>query len=95
MLGHPSTTKDTLGRALHAYDVVRRPFAQSVAAGSWENGLLMTFNHPEFPLTGHESEEEKNAILDRTVQRIAVNMEWASKTRIEDDVQCALDILQS
>lgn len=55
----------------------------------------MTFNHPEFPLTGHESEEEKNAILDRTVQRIAMNMEWAWKTRIEDDIQRALGILKS
>lgn len=76
------------------YDAVRRPFAQSVAAGSWENGLIYTFNHPEFALTGRESEEEVNKMLDRMIQRAADNMAWAWKTSIEDDVKRALDMLQ-
>ena len=89
------TTSHTLDRALQVYDAVRRPFAQFVADKSWDNGLVFTFNHPEFPITGQESDEELDRILDQMVQRAKKNMSWAYTTYIQDDVKRAFDMLEA
>lgn len=44
LLAHPRTDRETLGRALEAYDAVRVPVAQEVARKSRLNGLLYELN---------------------------------------------------
>lgn len=44
LLAHPCADRETLGRALEAYDAVRVPVAQEVARKSRLNGLLYELN---------------------------------------------------
>lgn len=44
LLAHPRADRETLGRALEAYDAVRVPVAQEVARKSRLNGLLYELN---------------------------------------------------
>ncbi len=44
LLGHLSTTVDTLSRALEVYDQIRRPFANSIVDGSRLSGIMYEFN---------------------------------------------------
>ncbi|KAH9847299.1 salicylate hydroxylase [Lenzites betulinus] len=96
LLTDPRTTRETLPRALHAYDAVRRPFAQRVQASSRENGLLYTLNYPGLAFDGpaaagtHGADAEKLAQIRERIQR---NWEWAWETTVDADLQRALRML--
>ncbi|KAI0820279.1 salicylate hydroxylase [Trametes gibbosa] len=95
LLTDPRTTRDTLPRALRAYDSVRRPFAQRVQDGSRENGLLYTLNYPGLAFDGpvaedHDASAEKLAQIRTRIQQ---NWEWAWETTVDADLQRALRML--
>lgn len=96
LLIDPRTTRATLGRALRAYDAIRRPFSQRVQAASRENGLLYTLNYPGLTFdggpahTGARADAEK---LERIRARIQGNWEWAWETTVDADLQRALRML--
>ncbi|KAI0630491.1 salicylate hydroxylase [Trametes polyzona] len=96
LLIDPRTTRATLGRALRAYDAVRRPFSQRVQAASRENGLLYTLNFPGHTFDGGpaalgtSADREKLARIRERIQR---NWEWAWETTADADVQRALRML--
>ncbi|KAL1944832.1 hypothetical protein VTO73DRAFT_2452 [Trametes versicolor] len=96
LLTDPRTTRATLGRALRAYDAIRRPFSQRVQAASRENGLLYTLNYPGLTFDsgpahiGVRADAEK---LERIRARIQGNWEWAWETTVDADLQRALRML--
>lgn len=96
LLIDPRTTRSTLGRALHAYDAIRRPFSQRVQAASRENGLLYTLNYPGLMFdsgpahTRARADAEK---LEHIRARIQGNWEWAWETTVDADLQRALRML--
>ncbi|CDO70124.1 hypothetical protein BN946_scf184783.g8 [Trametes cinnabarina] len=97
LLADSRTTLATLDRALHAYDIVRRPFAQRVQDASRENGLLYTLNYPGLTfdrpaLPGTPEDAQK---LEEISTRIRRNWEWAWTTTVDADLQRALRMLNN
>ena len=95
LLGDSRTTLSTIDRALRAYDAVRRPFAQRVAATSRENGLLYTLNFPglTFDRPVARADREDLARLAEIRSRVETNWQWAWTTTIDGDVSRALRML--
>ncbi|KAG2353996.1 FAD/NAD(P)-binding domain-containing protein [Suillus spraguei] len=80
VLGHKSTTLETVPRALAIYDKLRRPFSSEVARRSMRGGQLCAFQE-EVPL--HE--------LGDTVTK---NWEWAWLTELDDAVEEAVRLVE-
>ncbi|KIY70414.1 FAD/NAD(P)-binding domain-containing protein [Cylindrobasidium torrendii FP15055 ss-10] len=97
ILGHPSTHKGNLEKALSVYDAVRRPFSQHVARMSRFAAQIGTLNWPEgLPNNLDELEgDEWLRVIRKVPETAAANWEWAWLTTIDDDVERALHMLES
>ncbi|KAF8996101.1 salicylate 1-monooxygenase [Cyathus striatus] len=94
LLGHPSTTKETLARALSIYDQYRRPFSTDVANRSFVNGQHYTFANDQFDYFGC-TVEAKATRLKEVGEAITKNWEWAWFTTIDESLEEALDELSA
>ncbi|KAF8075333.1 hypothetical protein FPV67DRAFT_1728536 [Lyophyllum atratum] len=92
LLGHPTTTRDVLHRALGAFDQVRRPKALEIAARSRRNGQLFTFHGQGLEGLPEDALLSKLRALSEEFTR---NWEWAWTTSIDGSVQEALRLLVS
>jgi salicylate hydroxylase len=91
VLGHTATTKDTLGRALHIYDTIRRPAALQVMEKSRLNGHYFTFYGLD--LDGLDPEKQLFR-LQKLGNTVAKNWEWAWTTSIDESLDAALRMLE-
>lgn len=80
VLGHKSTTLETVPRALAIYDKLRRPFSSEVARRSMRSGQLCAFQE-DVPL--HE--------LGDTITK---NWEWAWLTELDDALEEAVRLVE-
>jgi salicylate hydroxylase len=80
VLGHKSTTLETVPRALAIYDKLRRPFSSEVARRSMRSGQLCAFQE-DVPL--HE--------LGDTITK---NWEWAWLTDLDDALEEAVRLVE-
>jgi salicylate hydroxylase len=80
VLGHKSTTLETVPRALAIYDKLRRPFSSEVARRSMRSGQLCTFQE-DVPL--HE--------LGDTITKVR---EWAWLTNLDDALEEAVRLVE-
>ncbi|KIK96086.1 hypothetical protein PAXRUDRAFT_139274 [Paxillus rubicundulus Ve08.2h10] len=81
VLGHPSTTLETVPRALAVYDKLRRPFSSAVALGSKLNGELFMLQS-DVPLT-------------ERAEAVTKNWEWAWLSELDESLEEAVRILDS
>ncbi|KAF5379482.1 hypothetical protein D9615_006637 [Tricholomella constricta] len=91
LLGHPSTTRETLHRALHIFDVVRRPKALEVAEKSRRNGQLFMLQDQSFEALSKKAIQDTLSALS---EEFTKTWEWAWTTSIDEDLQEALRLLQ-
>ncbi|KDQ56725.1 hypothetical protein JAAARDRAFT_70435 [Jaapia argillacea MUCL 33604] len=94
LLGHPSTTLQTIPLALSAYDAVRRPEARRVAEISIENGKMFTFHLDEYQhleRLGPEVEKEK---LREMAGRFIKNWQWSWMGEIGGDIERAVRMFE-
>lgn len=77
ILGHPSTTRETLALALRAYEHVRLPFANHVLRGSFSSGRMYEFWHE---IADH----------DELGAAITKQWDWVKGTSPEEQVKTAL-----
>lgn len=94
VLGHPTTTRESLSRALHIYDAIRRPMALQVVEKSRAQGHYLEFHETALDFNGMDNEEQLfklnkvGAILDK-------NWEWAWTTSVDESIEAALRMLES
>ncbi|KAF8843489.1 FAD/NAD(P)-binding domain-containing protein [Paxillus ammoniavirescens] len=81
VLGHPSTTLETVPRALAVYDKIRRPFSSQVALWSKHNGELSMLQ------TDVPSTELGKMMIE--------NWEWAWLSELDESLEDAVKILDS
>ncbi|KIM39554.1 hypothetical protein M413DRAFT_447035 [Hebeloma cylindrosporum] len=94
VLGHPSTTRATIARALSIYDHIRRPFAQKAQERSRLNGQYFTLNCKEINFD-RVAEHELLPKLQVLGQVFTKNWEWAWTTSLGGSVQEATRLLES
>lgn len=82
ILAHPSTTRETLSRALEAYDHVRVPFSNHVLHGSHSSGKMYEFWH------------EVGADYDALRPAIAHQWDWVDTEGPEQQLERALRWMQ-
>ena len=94
LLGHPSTTRATLSRALKIYDDIRRPFSQRVQERSRLNGQYFTLSCQEIDFNAIPEHEmlTKLKILGKVFTK---NWEWAWMSSLGGSVQEAMRLLES
>ncbi|KIJ98994.1 hypothetical protein K443DRAFT_189327 [Laccaria amethystina LaAM-08-1] len=93
ILGHPATTRETIGRSMLIYDQVRRPVAQSVHEVARQNGRIFTFSAPDLDFDHVSSPEEMSAKLQMLSHRFTKNWEWAWTTSAKTVIQDAFRLL--
>ncbi|KAG6909506.1 hypothetical protein DXG01_017063 [Tephrocybe rancida] len=92
VLGHPSTTRTTLDRALHIFDHIRRPHALRVAEKSRRNGQIFTLH--DLDLEGLP-DDALLVELNTLSEEFTKSWEWAWSTSIEGSKEEALRMLES
>jgi len=92
ILGHPSTTRETLERSLDVFDRVRRPLALQVQEKSRLNGQRFSFHNCGFD---HLSKEELSRQLSSLSEAFTRTWEWTWTTSIDGSVHEALRMLES
>lgn len=90
-LGHPSTTRENLPRALSIFDRVRRPVAHDVHERNRINGQYFTFHHTDIS-DGLSTEETLKRLHDLSY-KFTKNWEWAWTTSAEPVVREAMELL--
>ncbi|KAJ7625713.1 hypothetical protein FB45DRAFT_922131 [Roridomyces roridus] len=95
VLGHPSTTRETLARALRIHDEIRRPAALGVQESSRLNGRYFSFSADG---VGHDFERCQGTQLWDRLQKlhglVVKNWEWAWATSVDGSIQNALRMLE-
>ncbi|KJA23632.1 hypothetical protein HYPSUDRAFT_215178 [Hypholoma sublateritium FD-334 SS-4] len=94
LLGHPSTTRATLSRALQIYDDIRRPFSQRVQERSRLNGQYFTLSCQEIDFNAIPEHEmlTKLKILGKVFTK---NWEWAWMSSLGGSVEEAMRLIES
>ncbi|KAJ7115024.1 hypothetical protein C8R44DRAFT_676103 [Mycena epipterygia] len=93
VLGHPLTTRETLPRALRAYDAIRRPAADVVAEGSRMNGRYFSLDLDSgVDFDRYEGPQLVEQLL-KVHGAVVKNWEWAWTTSVDDSIQEALRVL--
>jgi len=92
VLGHRSTTRESLARTLEIYDRIRRPMALEVAEKSLINGQLCTFHNQDFDSM---TEDKLLQSLDALGERFTAGWKWAWTTSINESVEEASRLLES
>jgi salicylate hydroxylase len=94
VLGHPGTTRETLGRALSVYDHIRRPMALKVMEKSRLNGQYFSLHAGglDFDRLAGRELDDKLQLLGDTFTK---NWEWAWTTSADAMVHEALRMLES
>jgi len=82
LLGHSSTTIDTLPRALQVFNSIRRPYANQIAERSRLNGHYFTLQYPgvDFDQISGDEQLEKLQELGNAMTR---NWEWTWTTTMD------------
>ncbi|OAX37334.1 FAD/NAD(P)-binding domain-containing protein [Rhizopogon vinicolor AM-OR11-026] len=80
VLGHKSTTLETIPRALAIYDKLRRPFSTDVALRSRLNGQICAL--------------QTNIPLHKVGDTMTKNWEWAWLTELDDDLEEAVRLVE-
>jgi len=81
VLGHPSTTLETIPRALAVYDKIRRPFSSEIAVLSMQSARTLSAWHA--------------GDLADLGERMTKEREWAWLTDMEDTLRDAVEMLDS
>ena len=79
-LGHPSTTLETIPRALAVYDKLRRPFSSDAAVRAQLNGQMCAWQSGDIPLT-------------KLGEAMTQNLEWLWLTEPDDELNDAMNML--
>ncbi|THH19975.1 hypothetical protein EW146_g1292 [Bondarzewia mesenterica] len=82
LLGHPSTTRETLVRTLKVYEMLRMAQAQRVQRGSRESGRMYEFDHAEYG--------ERYAVLGPAIEG---QWAWLTEGSAEEDVGRGVELL--
>ncbi|KAJ7464344.1 hypothetical protein FB451DRAFT_1352780 [Mycena latifolia] len=94
VLGHPSTTRETLPRALRIFDEIRRPAAAAVMEASRLNGQYFTF-----AVDGVDFDRYTGPQLWDKLQKlhgaVTKNWEWTWTTSVDGSIQTALRMLET
>ena len=93
LLSHPLTTRETLSKALAAYDSIRRPLAQSVLENSRLTGFVFEFKTEDYDGRTIRCEKDTDD-LKRSAERLWPLWKWAWTGRPEDDFTSACGLLQ-
>ncbi|KAJ7135676.1 hypothetical protein C8R44DRAFT_696002 [Mycena epipterygia] len=94
VLGHPSTTRETLPRALRAFDQVRRPAAAAVVEASRKNGRYFSFELDGLDFNRYAGPQLWDK-LQKLHGAIVKNWEWTWSTSVDGSIQEALRMLQT
>ncbi|KAJ6513511.1 hypothetical protein DFH09DRAFT_1197196 [Mycena vulgaris] len=92
VLGHPSTTRETLPRALRVFDEIRRPAAVGVVEASRMNGRYHSFEVDGVDLNRYSGPQLWDK-LQKVYTAIVKNWEWTWTTSIDGSIQDALRML--
>ncbi|KAG5727722.1 Salicylate hydroxylase [Termitomyces sp. T112] len=90
VLGHPSTNRNTIHRALHIFDAIRRPQALQVAARSRRHGQLFTLHDYNFDGLSDDVLSKRLRLLS---EEITKGWEWTWTTTVEDEKREALHLV--
>jgi hypothetical protein len=95
VLGHPSTTRETLPRALRVYDEIRRPAAHAASAATRLNGRYFSFTAEGLDFDRYSGPQQWDQ-LQKLFGKIVKNWEWsafssAGNARQSDFVYSSLD----
>ena len=88
LLINPLTTRETLPKALEAYDSIRRPLAQSVLENSRATGFVFEFKTEDYDGRTIETEDDLTE-LKHSAKRLWPLWKWAWTGQPEDDVLLA------
>ena len=94
VLGHHTTTQESLSRALHIYDTIRRPMALQVMTKSRTNGQYLQFHGKALDFDDLDNEKQLLKLKKFGVV-IAQNWEWAWTTSVDESIEAALRMLES
>ncbi|KAG6846695.1 hypothetical protein H0H93_012370, partial [Arthromyces matolae] len=92
VLGHPSTTRDNIHRALKVFDDIRRPEAHLVAEKARRHGQIYTFYQEDLDGLSPDDLMVKLESISEELTRI---WEWTWTTSVEDSRDKALRLLES
>jgi salicylate hydroxylase len=92
LLGHSSTTLDTIPRTLHVFNAVRRPYANQIAERSRLNGLYFTLRYNGIDFDRLSGDEQVNQ-LQGLGNALTKNWEWTWTTTL--DVREAIRMLEA
>jgi salicylate hydroxylase len=94
VLGHPTTTRESLSRALYVYDTIRRPMALQVVEKSRTSGHYLEFHGKALDFDDIDNEKQLFE-LKKLGAAIDKNWEWAWATSVDKSVEAALCMLES
>ncbi|KAF9261124.1 salicylate hydroxylase [Marasmius fiardii PR-910] len=94
LLGHPSTTRETIPRALRIYDSIRRPWTQKVAEKARVNGSHLTLDFEDFDFEDAPDDKVREQ-LERMGGIIIDNWSWSWNSSVQGDLEDAVRRLES
>ncbi|KAJ7698138.1 hypothetical protein B0H17DRAFT_1051225 [Mycena rosella] len=94
VLGHPSTTRETIPRALRIFDEIRRPAAAGVMEACRLNGRYFSFELDGVDLD-HYAGPQLWDKLQKLHGAVVKNWEWAWTTSVDGSIQDALRKLET
>uniref|UniRef100_A0A0W0FUL0 Putative salicylate hydroxylase n=1 Tax=Moniliophthora roreri TaxID=221103 RepID=A0A0W0FUL0_MONRR len=93
LLGHSSTTRDTIPRALRIYDSIRRPWTQEVANRAQLNGRYLALG-----LDGFDFDNSPVIDIERNLRKLGSllmdNWKWSWETDVREVLQKAIERLE-
>jgi salicylate hydroxylase len=93
LLGHPSTTRDTIPRALSIYDSIRRPWTQDLAERARINGQCLALH-----LDNLDFENFSSNIIAHNLHKLGGvlvdNWKWAWETDARQMLHRAIEQLE-
>ncbi|KIY62359.1 salicylate hydroxylase [Cylindrobasidium torrendii FP15055 ss-10] len=99
LLGHPSTKKENLSKALSIYDAIRRPFSQDIARRSRLSSQISSFVSKEIEglsdnFDGLQGQAKVDALkkFSSTLKNLT---QWSWHTTIDTDVERAVSMLEA
>ncbi|GJE95301.1 FAD/NAD(P)-binding domain-containing protein [Phanerochaete sordida] len=96
LLASPHASRTTLPRLLHAYDAVRRPFAQDVLRRSYDTGAAYCFQRGALAglSTADSAAGVAGAVLQELNDLVGVLLEWTWTTSAASEVRAALEVFE-
>ncbi|KAJ7097196.1 hypothetical protein B0H15DRAFT_33887 [Mycena belliarum] len=94
VLGHPSTTRETVPRALRIFDEIRRPVAAGVAEGSRVNGQYFSLAVEGVDFDRYSGKQLWDKLQGMHAE-VVKNWEWTWTTSVDGMMKTALRMLEA